>query len=50
MRVRMRACVRAHIYLCVVYAHIRFQDAEEEWPGRAEVPHVFEVLHEPVDY
>ena len=24
--------------------------AEEEWPGREEAPHVFEVLHEPVPH
>ena len=48
VRVRCLHCPSYNLCLPCLAQHGPDHDAEDEWPGRAVAPHVFEVLHRPV--
>lgn len=48
VRIRCLHCPVFNLCLPCLAQHGSAHDAEDEWPGREEAPHVFEVLHEPV--
>ena len=50
VRIRCLHCPSYNLCLPCLAQHGPDHDAEEEWPGREEAPHVFEVLHEPVPH
>jgi hypothetical protein len=49
IRIRCLHCPNYNLCLPCLAEHGPDHDAEEEWPGREQAPHIFEVLHEPAN-
>ena len=47
VRLRCLHCPQYNICLPCLAEHGPDHEAEEEWPGRGEAPHIFDVIHEP---